>query len=586
MIRAPLFLLAVAILIAAALAWWPWRRELGRKPAWAGLIARFVAILATLLLLFDPGVRLGSSERPLVLLDNSVSMHATAANPDSALALATSLGDVVEFGELMPGEPGGSSRLSSSLASAVAAARPIIVVTDGEIQDAAGIPADLLAQATVHLLPRTVGANIAITDVRMPTRLSVGDTLHFEIDILGAGDAADTIRLEVLDGDSRLASVQAVLDSGRRSGTVQGEFVLPTGLTGDRFIAVRRVGSPDAEPQDDLRWRSIRVTSSPGIVLVADTPDWDARTLLATLASVTAAPVRGFVQLVPGTWHRMDNLAPVSLATVRTAAADADLLAVLGDTTSWRTLGRTRLMWPVATAAGDWYLGGGGASPLSAALVGVDTDALPPLAAVSQGIAGEWIGLVAQRSRRGADVPVVAGSAAGTRTIVIGAAGFHGWAMQGGVAEQVWRTMIAQGVEWLLSAPPTDANAIRLLDPVVQRGRAVRFSGTSATEAAIEFSRDTLIRIDTLRFDGDGIATAALPPGRWQWQTDSSHQGELMVERYSDELLPAPVRLGAAEAAVVPRPARRSLRELWPLFAVAVAGFVTEWLIRRKLALR
>jgi hypothetical protein len=35
-----------------------------------------------------------------------------------------------------------------------------------------------------------------------------------------------------------------------------------------------------------------------------------------------------------------------------------------------------------------------------------------------------------------------------------------------------------------------------------------------------------------------------------------------------------------------PVPARRSLREMLPLFLLAVVGFGTEWGIRRKLGLR
>lgn len=587
-IRDPVVLLAAAILFAAALAWWPWRRDLSRRTAWLGVIARFVAIIATILLLLDPGIRLGVGRiRPLVLLDNSVSMHATGAAADSATALAASIGEVTRFGELAPGEPGGSTRLADALAAAVAAERSIVIVSDGEVHDVAAIPADLLAQADVRLLPRPTGVNVAITDVRMPNRVAAGDTLHFEVDVRGTGVAGDTVRVELRDDGIRIASLYAVLDSSRGAATMRGATSLPTELSGPRFIEVIRVGAADSEPLDDRRWRALLISPSPGIVVIAATPDWDARALYTTLSAVTAAPVRGFVQLQPGVWHRMDDLRPVPSAEVRRTAADADLLAVRGDTAAWRTAGRARILWPTANSGGDWYLGSGGPSPVAGAMVGVDVDSLPSLPAMSDGVTGDWIGMVARRSRRGAEIPVVAGRVGGGRTVIIGAAGFHAWAMQGGTAEQVWRTLLGQTVEWLLAAPPVDPESIRLLDIVVQRGRPVRFQGSSAGEpVAIRFSRDTVSRVDTLRFDRDGVAAAVLSPGRWQWQVGSASKGELMVEQYADELLPGPVTLTAADAQVVPRPARRSLRELWPLFAVAIAGLVVEWLIRRRLALR
>lgn len=587
MIRAPLFLIAVAILIAAALAWWPWRAELSRGWGSLGALARLIAITATLLLVLDPGIRLASSRaRPLVLLDNSVSMHATGGSADSAASIAASLGEVTIFGEIAPGEPGGTTHLGATIAGAVAAGRPLVVLTDGEVHDVDGIPADLLAQAEVRVMPRRQGDNVAITDVRMPGRLAAGDTLHFEVDVRVQGNAPDSVRVELRDSTRVLAAAAAPIGPGRDALTLRGEALLPSTLEGERFIEIVRVGASDSEPLDDRRWRRVLLAPSPGIVVIAATPDWDARALLATLAQVTAAPVRGYIQMQRGRWYRMDDLQPVAEQVVERAAAGADLLAVRGDTTRWRSLGAARILWSEGQVAADWYLTSGGPSPVSAALIGVEPDSLPPLPAVSEVPGGEWVGLVARRSRRGAEIPVMAGRERGGRTVVIGASGFHAWALQGGTPEQVWRTSLGQAVEWLLSAPASGGAPVRSVDHVVQRGRAVRFRLDADTAlAAIEFSRAGETRSDTLRADADGIARVALSPGRWYWQS-LGIAGEVVVEDYSDELLPGPVTLTARDAAVTPEPARRSLRELWPLFAIAIAGFVAEWLIRRKLAIR
>jgi hypothetical protein len=321
--------------------------------------------------------------------------------------------------------------------------------------------------------------------------------------------------------------------------------------------------------------------------VVAATPDWDARALFTTLDAVTTSPVRGYIQLQRGVWYRMDDLRMVPAQEVTAAARDADLLAVRGDTVVWRQMGRARLLWPVSDGDGDWYLTPAGLSPLGDAFVGLETDSLPPLPAASAVPNGDWVALTAKQARRGAEVPVVSGRVAGGRTVTIGAAGFHAWSFQGGAAEQAWRTMIGHAAAWLLAAPPTDGEVIRAVDPVVQRGRPVRFRAAVATPPIeVNFSSATRSRTDTLRFDGDGIAEVVLSPGRYTWRSTGSGTGTIAVEQYSDELVPSATTLSARDALANPVPARRSMRELLPLFLLAVAGFGAEWGIRRKLGLR
>jgi hypothetical protein len=171
--------------------------------------------------------------------------------------------------------------------------------------------------------------------------------------------------------------------------------------------------------------------------------------------------------------------------------------------------------------------------------------------------------------------------------VVIGAAGFHAWAFRGGAAEQAWRTMLGQAAAWLLAAPPGTGALVRAVEPVTQRGRPLRFQAAGATAPIeITFAADSFSRTDTLRFDGDGFAETVLPAGRYTWRTPGSGSGTVAVESYSDELLVRELSLAAREAEVDPVPARRSLREMLPLFLLAVIGFSTEWGIRRKLGLR
>lgn len=556
------------------------------------MAARGVALLALALLLFDPGLRRSTSRsRPLVLLDNSVSMHAAGGSADSARALAPALGDVVPFGELIPGEPGGQSSLAAPLAAATAGGRPLIVITDGEVPDAATLPPDLLAHAEIRALPRATAPGIALLDVRGPQRLITGDTLEIQVELSRVGAAGDSAVIEVRDGE------QVVLRGTARfaPNTARSRLVLsgrlPAGVSGERWLRVLRVGAPDGEPDDDERWHRLTISATPGIVFLAAHPDWDARFLYTTLGEVTDAPVRGYVQLVPGQWRRMDNLAPVPAAEVMAAARNAVLLAVRGDTVPYRSLGRARLLWPPITRAGDWYVSPAGVSPLSNAFVGVSPESLPPVsaaAAVSVANPG-WTGAMAQLSRRGAEVPVIAGDERDGRRIVLGIEGLYRWSFGGGAAEQVWRAMIADAVSWLLVVRDRDGTVARPVASVVERGRPVVFRWTGAgapTPTPITFALDSVERSDTLRFGTDGVASVALPVGKHHFTLAGGGSGDVMVERFSQELVPSPVTLETRGATATPAPSRRSLRDMLPIFAIAVAGFALEWMLRRRLGLR
>jgi hypothetical protein len=395
------------------------------------------------------------------------------------------------------------------------------------------------------------------------------------------------VQVQVRDGSRVLVRGTARFTPGSSHTSLRLATALPADLTGERWIDIVREGAPDAEPLDDRRLRKLTVTPSPGIVVIAALPDWDARGLYTTLAAVTTSPVRGFVQLQPGVWHRMDDLRRVAAQEVVAAARGADLLAVRGDTVAWQQYGRARLLWPSSDGDGDWYLTPAGPSPVGDAFVGLDADSLPPLPTVSAVAPGDWVALTARQARRGAEVPVVSGREAGGRTVIIGASGFHAWAFQGGAPEQAWRTMIGQATAWLLAAPPGEGNVIRAVEPVTQRGRPLRFRAAGASAPVeVGFSDGSRTRTDTLRFDGDGVGEVVLPPGRWTWRAEGGGSGSVAVEEYADELVPAALTLTAQDAASDPVPARRSLRELLPLFALAVLGFGTEWVIRRKLGLR
>lgn len=582
-----------ALAIGAAVAWWSWGQRLDTRVGRAAALARLIAVAAVVLLLFDPGIAARMiSPRPIVLLDNSVSMHAAGGHAADAARLAATLGDTATFGELSAGEPGAISAVDDALAGAVTGGRPVIVVTDGEITDATTLPPDLRDASTVRLVARTAAPDIALIGVRAPERLSAGDSLQVEIEAQRTADAPDTASVEVRAGTQVLLR-GTVRFGGARRGRTLVRGALPAGFSGAHWLEIARTGAADGEPGDDVRWWSLTVTPTPGVVVLAAAPDWDARFLYRALKDVVASPVRGYAQVQPNDWRRMDDLHRVPAAEVQAAAKAADLLAVRGVVAPWQAMGKARLLWPPADVAGDWYLAPGAASPLSAAFGATTPDSLPPATAVTAldvASSSAWLGATARLARRGADVPVIGGRMLGSaRVVTIGVDGLYRWAFRGGASEQVWRALIANAAAWLLATPDAAGARARPVTLVTQRGTPVRFrwSGAGApVPIAVALDAGQGTRGDTLRFDGDGEARLALPVGRYRYTLDGGGVGTFAVEPFSDELVPAPVTLAAHEATQAPTPARRSLRDLWWLFALAVAGFGTEWLLRRRVGLR
>jgi hypothetical protein len=150
----------LVVLLAAGLAAFTYLglERLGPR-AWLPLISRAIAWAAMGLLLLNISCPIaGPLERPLVLLDGSLSMDAPGGRWTEARDSAFRLGDVRTFGDedastdTTPTR--GRSMLRPALAAAAASNRPVVVVTDGEVEDAADIPAELLGRATVAVFPR------------------------------------------------------------------------------------------------------------------------------------------------------------------------------------------------------------------------------------------------------------------------------------------------------------------------------------------------------------------------------------------------------------------------------------------------
>ena len=593
-------LLALAAAAGAA-AWSYLRRERLGRAAWPLVACRAVALagLGALLLDVSCGVRSGAG-RPLVLLDGSLSLQAAGGQWSAAHDSAERWGVVRTFGDDRPGDTlsgRGASRLRPALVAAAASGRPVVVVSDGEVDDAADLPPDLLAGATVRIFPRRPEPDAAVTELDAPTRSALDDTLDVDVTVGRWGAAPDSASV-ALSADRPLAR-RMVRFAGASTALVRFRVPARQVGEGEHLLRARITATADAEPRDDERWTLLHVAATPGIVLVAAPPDWDGRQLFRTLRDVSDVPVRGFVRL--GTrWFTMDALAPVPVTAVASAAARADLLVLEGapGPSFGRIPARGLWRWPAGSSGsaplpGDWYVSPGGPSPLSGAWAGMEPDSLPPLVEVSpvEPAAGDWVGAVAALGRRGAERPVMVGrERGGRRDLLVAGGGFWRWAFSGGASEQAYRAWVAAAATWLLGGTDPRLGEAQPVNPVATRGTPLSFMWTGAgapAPLAVAWVGDSLHRTDTLRFDGARRAEVYLPVGVHRYHLADGGTGTVAVEPWSPEFVPRRPTLSthAALAAYAPDTRRAARDRLW-LFALTLVAFAAEWALRRRRGLR
>ncbi|MGD0483831.1 MAG: hypothetical protein ABSB58_04150, partial [Gemmatimonadales bacterium] len=205
-----------------------------RAVAWAGVAA----------LLVDPGCRRGVV-LPTVLLDASLSMedvHGDArwvAAQDSARRLAAG-GPVILFGGTpVAWRPGArpsavTSFLLPALKDALARGGPVVVVSDGEIDDAAFLPRDAMRAAHVVVIPRPRLADAAVAAVHLPAVVPAGDTATAEIEVTSAGARARDSATVELREEGRAVGRQRI---GLAAGTLRAQVrFVPAAPAGDRAL--------------------------------------------------------------------------------------------------------------------------------------------------------------------------------------------------------------------------------------------------------------------------------------------------------------------------------------------------------------
>jgi hypothetical protein len=577
--------------------------RMGRR-SWIPLGCRAIAWSALGLLLVNLSCPVsGAPLRPLVLLDASLSMGAAGGRWAEAKDSAARWGEVRQFGDTRPGTDSAATRGRSLLAPALLAAsaseRPLVVVTDGEIEDVREVPPDLLTRSGIRLFQRASQPDLAVTRVTGPSRVSERDSIPLEVDVQPmGGKAGDSVAVEVLSGSNRLASETVRLrgEAGGRARIVVSSAALSSG---DHLLRVALARSRDAEPRTDSRLHLVTVAPTPGVVFLAAPADWDSRFLYRTLREVGQLPIRGYVRLDGNRWRSMTNLRPVPIDIVRREARRADLLILKGGVTDLAdgTTARGIWSWPSGEGgqtqiSGDWYLSQSDASPVAGVFLGQPVDSFAPSFLLTPMETGprDWVALYAQLGRRGPQRPAVFGRQEGRiRRVMVAVEGLWRWPFRGGSSEQSYRSWVAATTSWLLGGVDSARGIAKPVQAVVPNGRPVIFewlASGSAVPQAVIWSSTGGQRIDTLHFDGDGRAPIWLQPGEYRYRLAGGGVGTVAVEQYSDELLPRSVTLTAHEGRDARSTARSTARDWLWLFGICVLALSGEWLARRRLGLR
>jgi len=570
------------------------------------LALRTVGLGAVLVLLINPSRSrpVAGGTPPLVLLDASLSMAGTNGSWANALDSARRLGtggsiwrfgsDVDAFDSTPPHD--GQSLLAPALAAAAARGGPVIVISDGAIADSADLPPDLRRRPRVIVLRRAPFFDAYVASVDGPRRVAVGDTVRLRVAYGVAGPrppgAARRGSIDVSAAGRRLTSAAVTLPD---SGSLATEVVIAPSLlaTGFQALDVRLEGAGDAEPRDDARLLVLEVSAQPAAVVLAAPPDWESRFFAKTLAEVSRVPVKLLVQTEPAKWRDGTTLAPLGADAATHAIGSARLVALIGDPARLAPYRRRGgiVLWPFTAArAGDWYVDPPPASPLAAAFSGLDWDSLPPAQGVVElpADSNAIVVLTARLGRRGVSRPVaLVRDSAGVRSATVAGTGLWRWGFRGGAPAEAYRSLVAAIADWLLSDAAAGKERFGPVTETVPQGMPLvwRWRGGSAPSAtAITLESAAGSQAATLRFDAQGEATLRLAPGVYRWHAgdQGSERGMVAVEQYSDEWRPT-------RAVLAPQPGeagdvRRDVgaRDLWWLYALAIAAFAAEWAWRRR----
>ena len=603
-----MFTWLVALAGGAAAAVWTYGIRPPSRMATIAALLRALAVGGAVALLLNAAAGGRRAARPLIALDVSASwlrgrdtaafLRAVERARSEADADALQFGDSVRvLGRSLVAQDG-ASRARPVVERALAAGRPLHIVTDGEIDDP-DVLTSLPGGSRVSILSAPARPDIAISEVRVPRATVAGDTIDANIGISAGSVGAPRGRLTVALSGRAITSVDVDSLGPFGDRVIHARLPVPAigaqGSGAAHLLTVAVAAPGDAEPVNDTLAAMLEVSPGAGAVLVSTSPDFDVRELAVVLRGTVSLPTRAFYRVAPGVWREDGALSAVSESDVRRHARESPLLIVAGDTSVFgdpRTFARGSLLLlaPPAAPTGEWFATGTPMSPMSAALSGSPWDSLPPLDVAAAVPTADFEILETRRARRLERRVAAVGWERPRRVVLVAASGLWRWRFRGGVSSGVHAAFWGSVIDWL-SAERSDARAAVPIDGAVRAGQPIRWRRGSPADTAVTvtLTKRGGTRTDTLslRFPGGALFAESPPepPGIY----DIAVRGgtSMIVVNPSAEYLPRrpSVRDGpvGASAALSDAPGVRTFG--W-VFGLVIAALCGEWIMRRQLGLR
>jgi len=598
------WLLSAAAGVAIAVVGYGWRR--GRATPLRGmlLLLRAAALTLVFALAFNAPAGARLVPRSIVALDASASWTrgGDTARWRRAVVVARSLasdslvlfGDSVRAVSRAPAYPAdNATRVRPLVERALAAGRPLTLVTDGEIDDP-GARAAFPGGSRVDVLAHPSAIDVGVVQLDAPRAVVSGDTLDVRVAVRAGALAtpAGTLAIEVNGRTLATASLAPFAARSDRTQTIRTPF---SGAAGPAVLSAIVHVPGDIEPRNDTLSVPVDVARAAGAVLASTSPDFDARFLLPVLRGAVALPTRAYFRVAAQQWRQDGSLAPVSERVVRDALRDAPLAIIHGDTSYFGaprsvTTGSLALLVPPADSTGEWYAVAAPASPLSGALGGIDWDSLPPITTSLHAPAGQWSGLLVARAREFERQPVIVGTASGRRVVIVSASGLWRWQFRGGASADAFAAVWGSIFDWLTAERP-DPRAAFPAEGVVRAGEAIRWHRGSGSDSVVvvRLERRGTTRADSirLRFARDANVAESDPLAAGIYDVRVNGGSAVLVVNASRELLPRAARVASGVVGGAAEPgARPGLREYWWAYLLALALLCTEWILRRVRGLR
>lgn len=503
-----------------------------------------------------------------------------------------------------------ASRLQPVVDRAASLGRPLVVISDGAVDDPEGWSDAPAGSRAVRFAPSS-RRDLALGELALPGTASAGDTVPVSATLVAGAVATPeaTVRLRVDQVEVASAAVPALAPFATTRITLSAP--LPRG---NRTVLVQLALelAGDVESRNDTLTAAVDLSDRPAAVFVSTAPDLDVREALTVLRGALDVPTRAYLRIAPSVWRVEGSLAPISEADVRARAASAGMLIMHGDT-SWAAAisasapasATARALWSpapptVVARAGEtartpeWYVTAAPASVLSAALSTVPLDSLPPITLAGP-IKGMVPVLTAQLGKRGDAAPAVATrEVGGKRTVVISGSGYAGWALRGARSRDAFTALWGAIFDWL-AAGRGDPRSVRPATPLARAGEPVAWRrGGADSVVSVRLTRRGAIGAGgpsasaspagelAIRFPGTTFETTTAPLEAGQYEAQAVGGVSLLIVNPSREWVPRPAQLPVGSAARG-RPSTEApqLREFgWP-FVVALLLLCAEWVGRR-----